>query len=163
MRSSVGLFILLVAATAVSPAQAPITEAHGTVNELMIGIIDPNTNTVGYAAFLDPEAPSDEPTTDAYAGWPRVQSAAIAMAEAANLLVIPGRMCSNGQPAPVDEEDWIEWTGDLRAAGLAGYQAARNKSQDTLLDLSEQMTASCIACHTRYLDVGGDPTNRCMP
>jgi len=32
-----------------------------------------------------------------------------------------------------------------------------------MLDLSEQLTESCIACHMRYLDVGGDPANRCKP
>jgi len=69
----------------------------------------------------------DEPPSDAYAGWTRVQSAAIAIAESANLLAIPGRLCSNGQAAPVAEEDWIGWTEEL---GLAGYDAATNRSQE---------------------------------
>lgn len=162
MRYVSGMLVL-VALGLVAVGQEQATQAHGTVNELMIGIIDPSTNTVGYAAFVDPEAPDDEPGIDPYGGWLKVETAAIAMAESANLLMLPGRLCSNGQSAPVDQEDWIAWTQDLRNTGLAAYAAAGEESMDTLLDMADEFSASCVACHTRYVDVGGDPSNRCMP
>jgi len=137
-------------------------EAHGTVNEVMIGIVDPNTNTVGYAAFIDPEEPSEDDATDTYAGWERVRSAAIAMAESANLLLMPGRLRSNGESAPSDAADWIEWTNEMRDAALRAYEAARAESQDTLLDISESLTAACSSCHARFLG-GDDPAARCVP
>ena len=155
--------MVLLAMSLVSSGQERGTEAHGTVRELMIGIIDPSTNIVGYAAFIDPEAPTDEPGFDPFGGWVKVRGAAVAMTESATLLAMPGRLCTNGLPAPVDQDDWIEWTEDLRVAGLAGYEAARNESQEEVLEISEQLTTSCTGCHTRYLDVGGDPENRCMP
>jgi len=160
---SLGCLLALLSLGLAGAGQAPATEAPGTVNEVMIGIIDPNTNTVGYAAFLDPDAPSDSAAADQYAGWERVRSAAIAMAESASLLMMSGRLCSNGMPAPVDQEDWIAWSMELGEAGLAGYAAAKRESMDALLELGEQLTASCVSCHMRYVDVGGDPENRCMP
>lgn len=145
----------------VGACQAPVIQPHGTVNELMIGILEPGTNVVGNAAFQDPDA---QPSLgNPYAGWPGVESAAIAMAESASLLSIPGRVCSNGQAAPIDQQDWIEWTAELRETGLASYEAARRKDQDALFDLSERLLATCTDCHTRYLDVDGEPGNRCMP
>lgn len=49
-----------------------------------------------------------------------------------------------------------------RRAG-AGRLRRRDEPEPGMLDLSEQLTESCIACHMRYLDVGGDPANRCKP
>ena len=156
-----GLPALLAMSLVAACQPAPAIQPHGTVNELMIGILEPGTNVVGTAAFEDPEA---QPSIgNPYAGWPGVESAAIAMAESAGLLLIPGRVCSNGQPAPVDQEDWIQWTADLRESGLANYEAARRRDQDALFELSEPLLATCTDCHTRYLDVDGVPGNRCMP
>jgi len=55
MRHSPGLLVLA-ATSFVWSGQGPTAEPHGTVNEIMIGIVDPNANTLGFAAFLDPEA-----------------------------------------------------------------------------------------------------------
>lgn len=134
---------------------------HATVNEIMIGIIDPNTNIVGTAAFIDPAAPPDDPFTQPR-GWVGVRSAAAAMAEAANLVRTP-RACSNAMPAPTDAADWIDWTEEMRQAALASYAAAERESMEELLDLSEQLTAPCAACHARYLDVSTDPSASCAP
>ena len=162
MRSLV-VFSVVLSAAIVGPGPEQSAEVHGSVNEIMIGIIYPTSNIVGDAVFQDPEAPSDEPGFDPYGGWLKVETAAIAMAESANLLAMPGRVCSNGLAAPVDREDWIDWVEDLRATGMSAYAAAKAQSQDMLLELSEDLAASCVDCHTRYLDVGGDPGNRCMP
>jgi hypothetical protein len=162
MRSLAALFLAPLVALAVT-AQEPASQVRGTVNEIMIGITYPTSNTVSEAVFVDPEAPSDEISFDPYGGWLKVQTAAIAMAESANLLGMPGRLCSNGEPAPVDQDDWTDWVDDLRATGMSAYAAAKAESQEMLLEMAEELSASCVDCHTRYLDVGGDPLNRCMP
>jgi cytochrome c553 len=157
------LLLTLVVLSVAVTAQDSGPEAAGTVNELMIGITFPNSNIVNEAAYEDPEDTSDDSLFDTYVGWLKVEAAAVAMAESANLLSIPGRLCSNGERAPVEQEDWATWVEDLRESGKAAYEAAKAKSQDTLVELSDQLIASCVDCHARYLDVGGDPNNRCMP
>ncbi len=158
------LWLILLTTGTVAARQERGTDAirpHATVNEIMIGIVDPNTNIVGTAAFIDPAAPPDDPFTESR-GWVGVRSAAAAMAEAANLLRTP-RSCSNGTPAPTDAVDWIEWTEEMRQAGLASYAAAERKSMEELLDLSEQLTASCVSCHGKYLDLATDTLASCAP
>ena len=150
--SAISLFL---AATLI--AQAPEPEIHGTVNDVMIGIIYPSSNIVFAAQSEDPNAPSEDFSFDYYGGWIQVGSAAIAVAESANLIAIAGRLCSNGTPAPVDADDWKGWVEDMRSSGMAAYQAAQSESQDALTEVTDQMAASCSSCHARYVDV----TDRC--
>ena len=48
---------------------------------------------------IRPTKKEDGQFGDVYGGWQSVENAALALAESANLLMIPGRMCSNGKPA----------------------------------------------------------------
>lgn len=160
---TIGVTLVLVLAAFPTIIEGPAPQAHGTVNEIMIGIIFPSSNVVSEAEYQNPDAPSDKSVFDAYGGWLKVQTAAIAMAESTNLLMIPGRMCSNGKPIPADQEDWKHWFEDLKKSALAAYDAAKVKDQGSLIKLSGQLSASCTNCHARYVDVGGDPKNRCVP
>ena len=146
--------ILFLLAVTVS-AQAPEPEIHGTLNDVMIGIIYPSSNIVFAAQSEDPNALSEDFSFDYYGGWIEVGNAAITVAESANLIEIPGRLYSNGTPAPVDAEDWKGWVEDMRTSGMAAYQAAQSESQDALTDVTDQMAASCSSCHARYVDVTG--------
>ena len=139
-------------------AQAPETLVHGSVNDVMIGIIYPSSNILFEAQAEDPNTPSDEFSFDSYEGWVKVQSAAIAVAESANLLTIPGRLCANGTPSPVGAEDWQGWVRDMRASGTDAYEAAQSESQDALLEITDRLSASCSSCHARYVDVA----DRCV-
>src|SRR5207237_722321 len=74
--------------------------------QLMRAIVYPSSNVVfaaqselNFPPVKDP-ATSPNPLTSTYGGWQAVESAAMALAESANLLTIPGRICSNGVPAP---------------------------------------------------------------
>ncbi len=149
--------ILLLLAMTVT-AQGPEPKIHGTVNDVMIGIIYPSSNNVFAAQSEDPNAPSDDFSFDYYGGWIEVGSAAIAVAESANLITIPGRQCANGTPAPEGAEDWLGWVEDMRASGLAAYEAAQSESQDALIEITDQLAASCSNCHARYVDV----SDRCV-
>src|SRR5262249_48853699 len=138
-------------------ARAPSSRVEANLLQVMRGIIYPSSNVI-FAAQDDlakiPKAPepsvSPNPLNSTYGGWQAVENAGLALAESANLLLLPGRMCSNGKPAPVARADWIKYVEGLRAAGRAAYKAAQSKNQDTMVDVSGTVSDSCSACHEVY-------------
>lgn len=137
--------------------------------QLMRGIIYPSSNVVFAAQsdlnFPPVKDPATSPNllTSTYGGWQAVESAALGLAESANLLTIPGRMCSNGVPAPITRPDWIKFTQGLREAGLAAYKAAQMKNQDAMVDASGTVADACSACHDVYREKKGGLPDRCKP
>ena len=160
------------------PAQAsaaPASEAPQplmTVNQLMHGILFPLGNTVFYAQADDPAAlPRDpmpstatNPLTGLYGGWQAVENSALALAESAELLRIPGRQCSNGEVVNVEDADWMRFVDDYKQKSLAAYEAARTKDQDAIVGASGDLSEACLACHRVYRREipQGDPTQRCI-
>ena len=144
-----------------------------TVNQLMHGILFPLGNTVFYAQADDPDAVSRDPMpssspnplTGLYGGWQAVENSALALAESADLLLIPGRTCSNGEVVNVDDADWIRFVDDLRETSVAAYEAALTKDQDAMVDASGILSEACLACHRVYRrePMRGDPKERCIP
>jgi hypothetical protein len=144
-----------------------------TVNQLMHAIQFPLGNTVFFAQNADPDAvardpepsTSSNPLTGLYGGWQAVENSALALAESADLLLIAGRTCSNGEVPNVADADWIRFVDDLRGASVAAYEAALTKNQDAMVDASGTLSESCFACHRVYRreSTPGDPTNRCIP
>lgn len=160
-----------------APAAAPpgatgnaALQPVGTLAQVMRGIMLPNSNVVFFAQdtnpatvkpAADPSAATD-PLSDTYGGWTAVENSAIALAEAANLLMIPGRLCSNGRPVPMNNPDWAQLVQGLRAAGMVAYQAAQSKNQDKIVDASGTLTTACANCHNKYRDRPGGVAARCM-
>jgi hypothetical protein len=115
-----------------------------TVNQLMHAILFPLGNTVFYAQADDPAAlardpmpsSSPNPLTGLYGGWQAVENSALALAESADLLLIEGRMCSNGEIVNVEDADWIRFVADYREKSVAAYEAALTKDQDAMVDAS---------------------------
>ena len=115
-----------------------------TVNQLMHAIHFPLGNTVFFAQSEDPDAlsrdpqpsTSPNPLTGLYGGWQAVENSALALAESADLLLIAGRTCSNGEVVDIDNADWIRFVDDLRAQSMAAYEAALTKSQDAMVEAS---------------------------
>jgi len=161
------------------PAQASTEPASGaatplmTVNQLMHGILFPLGNTVFYAQADDPAAlPRDaqpstatNPLTGLYGGWQAVENSALALAESAELLRVPGRMCSNGEVVNVEDADWIRFVDDYKQKSLAAYDAVRTKDQDAIVGASGDLSEACLACHRVYRREipQGDPGQRCIP
>jgi hypothetical protein len=176
-------FMAGVGAIAVVQAQAPAARGggapaaaryrvHGNLNQLMRGILFPSSNVLfaaqneDFAKIQQDKDPSlaTDPLRGVYNGWTAVESAGLALAESANLLLIPGRVCSNGKPAPVGNADWVKFVAGLREAGLEAAKAARAKNQDAMLDVSDKMTSACAACHDVYrekTDAQGGVGARC--
>ncbi|MGH8209648.1 MAG: hypothetical protein ACREU6_08640 [Steroidobacteraceae bacterium] len=156
--------------TAVPPAPAPAPKVQASLNQVMQGIVFPSANVVFAAQddlgkFPPAEDPglSPNPITSAYGQWQAVENAALALSEAANLLILPGRLCSNGAPVPVQRQDWAKYVQQLRDAGMAAYKAAQSKSQDAMTKVSDTVTDACSDCHNAYRDKPGGEKARCLP
>ena len=133
--------------------------------QLMKGIIYPSAN-VFFAAQVDDPAkikPDSKPSvspnllTSTFGGWEAVENSAIALAESASLLSIPGRKCSNGVDVPLKNPDWEKLVTELRDAAVLAYKAAQSKNQETVLSAADALTAACSSCHAKYRN----SRNRC--
>ena len=135
-------------------AGAPVrvtAKVQGNLAQVMRGILFPNSNIIFDAQNNDPtKKKADEQFGNPYGGWQNVENAAIALAEASNLLIIPGRVCSNGKPAPNAQPDWPKLVQGLRDASMESYKAAQSKNMDKIVDAAGTLTEACSACHDKY-------------
>ena len=182
MRLLKVLSVLVLVASCGSPAPAPApaattasaSEVKGSLNQVMRGILFPNSNIIFDAQDKDPGAPVDpkdlgtSPYAGTYGGWEAVENASIALAEAANLVALPGRSCANGKPVPLTDPTFQKGLAALREVSMASFKAAQEKKVDAFLDISDKITQACATCHDVYRDtiVDGKPIGiegRCTP
>jgi hypothetical protein len=147
-------------------AQTPSTnatqEVHADLNQLMRGVLYPAANVVFFAQADNPgdvkpvpgQDPSmaTDPLTSTFGGWQAVENAALALAESTNLLSIPGRLCSNGAPAPIKDPAWTMFVQQVRDVSMRAYKAAQAKDQDKMIDIAEPLSAACAGCHRKWRD-----------
>jgi hypothetical protein len=155
--------------TAAAPEPAA-PKAHMNVLQLMRAFPFPHSNVLFDTQSKDPEGPEKLQSmtfsvyrwndSDAYAGWAGVENSALALTEIAPLLLTP-RSCANGNPAPVDREDWKAAVQGLVQAGEEAYKAALSKNQDAMVDASGTLANACAACHDIYRDVDLTGGERC--
>lgn len=125
--------------TASALAQAPATPAPvsprpvGTMSELMIKIIYPTSDAVFYVE-------TRQPATDAE--WGELQNKTLALAESANLLMMPGRAR--------DQDRWLADAKLMLEAGTDAFKAAKAHDLDALVELNDRLYASCVTCHQHY-------------
>jgi hypothetical protein len=102
--------------------------------------------------------------------WAMVESAALQLAEAPNLLKMPGRKVarpgektqSEGPDAPEltaeqisvkinkDRKLFIKYANGLQNTAKKALAAARNKDVDALFDVGEEIDTACENCHLEY-------------
>ena len=169
MRSVFGLIATVVvlagcgnpATSTPAPAPAHTPQPYSNLAQMMRGIPFTFANIVFDAQSQDPGAPRDPAAVaggatatfkNVYGGWQEVENSALALAEAANLIMIPGRLCENGRPVPVDQPDFRAAAEGLAAAGRAAYEAAQSKNQDEMIAVSETVSVACAKCHEPYRD-----------
>jgi hypothetical protein len=115
-------------------AQAPGFEPVGTVRQIMLAIVAPDSDII----FGVPnKAPKDDRE------WKTVQDGALTLAEAGNLLMIPGRAKDNG--------DWMKYAKALVETGSAAFKAANSKDAKALEDIGDKVDETCENCHAKYL------------
>src|SRR5687768_5564735 len=155
-----------VARAAATPARTypPV----GTLAQLMRSVFFPNSNLIFTVQTRDPAAPVPPPPPTAqgvgtsvfewgmaiYAGWPVVENAAAALADASPLMLTPGLRCENGNLAPVNDADWIRFTEDTIAVAKRTLRLSQTRNQDAVSEITGDLSDACAACHQAYRDVG---------
>jgi hypothetical protein len=156
-------------APATPPVPAP--QPYATLAQMMRGIPFPSSNIIFDAQSEDPGAqkkPAESgggatsTYSNVYGGWVAVENSALAISETANLIMIPGRLCENGRPVPLDREDFRKFAANLAEAGKAAYKAAQSKNLDAIVEVSGTVSEACAMCHEVYRDKE-DLKNRCIP
>ena len=141
----------------------------GTLNQLMRGVFFPNSNLLFTVQTRDPAAPVPPPDPAAkgagfsvfewgqgiYTGWPVIENAAAALADASPWMLSPGLRCENGRLAPVTEPDWIRFTEQMVSVAKRGYRLVQTKNQEAVSEWTGDLSDACAACHGTYRDVGG--------
>jgi hypothetical protein len=178
MRTVIVVIALAVAGVSCNQASEPVAAAaeftpqpYANLAQVMRGIPFTFSNIVFDAQAQDPGAPraaaevtagATETFKNVYGGWQEVENSALALAEASNLLMIPGRFCENGKPVPVRDETYRKAAEGLAAAGRAAYKAAQSKNMDAMLEVSDTVAVACSNCHEPYRDFD-DQKQRCTP
>src|SRR5271170_2092299 len=86
-----------------SPVQGAGTATPSNLAQLMRGTLYPESNVVFAAQDVNPEdvphakdpAMATDPLASQYGKWQAVENNALAIAEVASLLALPGRKCAN--------------------------------------------------------------------
>jgi hypothetical protein len=138
----------------------------------MRGIMFPNSNIIFDVQTNDPgvERTLGEVGDGAlarfanlYTGWEVVENAAIALEEAPDLIMKPGRLCTNGKPVPVGRADFAKFAQGLRDAARAVLKAAQEKNQEKVSDVTNQLADACVNCHQVYRNSPPGGPRRCVP
>ena len=135
------LFLLVGAAIAQPPSYTP--KPYGNLRQLMRSIALPNSDVI----LGIKEKP---PKTDME--WQAVVNASVAIEEMYNLIMIPGRIRSNGQPVPVQEADYAKYAAALAPAGRDCLKASLIKSKDAVGNCTDSLSQACDNCHKVYRD-----------
>lgn len=141
-----------------------------TIEEVMASIVMPTAGTIWNAVAVNVSADGiteSKPETDE--DWEKLRWAAVNLAEATNLLLIPGRVVAS--PAPGEEEEandgdltpeqiqamlktqWPTWVGfahALHAVALQTIDKIDNKDVDGLLEVGGDLDAACESCHVHF-------------
>jgi hypothetical protein len=175
-----GLFVLTVlAATACQSQSQPKTETAppdsqpeyfptATVKDLMDSVVDPSADVVWLAVTTVESSKGTVetfPKTDEE--WTKVRRGAVALTEAANLLMVPGRHVA--RPGEKSETPGVElepqemealinkdlpaWRKRVKAlhdAGLAEIQAIDARDAQKVFEVGELVERACENCHSQY-------------
>jgi hypothetical protein len=136
MRKTLLAFVSLVLVFLSTPtkAQAPAFQPVGTVRQIMLGIVAPSSDVIF-------KVPNEAPKNDKE--WKTVQGSALMLAEAGNLLLMPGRVKAN--------PDWTKFAKTLTAQGSRAFKAANAKDAKSLEDIGNDIDQVCEDCHAKYL------------
>ncbi len=130
-----------------------------SLQDLMAHVIDYNAFGVWRRQgwIIGDEVVELFPTDDD--GWHAAESAAFSTAEAANLLLLPGR--------PLDDDRaWVDAAHMLYDASMRAQAAALAREKVDFFIAGSDMYQACVACHNRYVTGGSmepDPTLKPLP
>jgi cytochrome c556 len=152
-------------------AAAAAANPVGTVRDVMKGIVDPNATAIWDSVGTesnDKGLVEKSPKTDEE--WAVVERQALTLAEAANLLITPGRHLALPEeanykskpdapeltPTQIEQKiaanpgEWVKHAKDLQATAVKAMAAAKAKDKDALLNVGEAIDNACESCHLVY-------------
>ena len=112
-----------------------------TVRQVMEGIVIPYSQAVFDAVAYTNGTLVKAPATDD--DWFRLQTRAVAIAEAGNLLMMA--------PRARDNDAWIAMSRAMNDKAADVARAAADKDAEKLLDAGGALYETCTACHNKYV------------
>jgi cytochrome c556 len=176
MRKTVFLGLLISIAACQTPPPPAQTSAPAqpeyaptaTIKDIMLSIVDPSADAVwlsvttvqSSAGTVDTAPKNDEE-------WQKVRQGAVALTEAANLLMMPGRHVARPgekseapgvelEPSEMEElitKDPASWqmrARNLHDAGVAVLSAIDARDSQKVFEIGEQIEVACESCHRQY-------------
>jgi cytochrome c556 len=137
------LLLFLLAGVAIAQAPSYTPKPYGSLKQVMRGVALPSSDIIFGVQ-------GKEPKTDAE--WQIVENASVAIEETANLILLRGRVRSNGQPVPVQAADYAKFAAALIPAGRDCLKAAQKKNQDDVSNCTDSLSQACDNCHKVYRD-----------
>ena len=120
-----------------------------SIHEMMTWYLEPAADVIWYSAgFVITESGELDLQPTTQEGWDDVRNSATVVAEAGNLLMMPG--------LGVDALDWQDYSVGLIDAAVSAREAAMNKDADALFEAGGQIYNVCRACHNRYMIKSND-------
>ena len=155
-------------AAAPAAAEMPPFVTDHTIKDLMLHVVDTNADVVWLSVTTvasDKGLIETRPKTDEE--WAKVRQGAIQLAEAANLLMIPGRHVARPheksetpgvelEPAEMEElinkdrPAFYEHAKALYNAAMLAANAAEKKDADKVFEIGETIEQACENCHKTY-------------
>ena len=111
--------------------------------ELMTMVLEPAADSLwDNAGWIESAAGYEElyPTTDE--GWDFMVAQSALVAEAGNLLALPGRA--------VDNDAWLIYSEGMIDAGMMAMDAAKRRHEEDFFQAGAQLYSVCRACHQTY-------------
>lgn len=155
-------------AAAAAAESEPAYRLTGTIKEIMDSVVDPNADvlwdsvstTINRQGTTEKQPRSDE-------DWKNVRRSALALVEATNLLVIPGRkVAPEGDKSEnpqielgpeqmqklvdADRAKWVNNAHGLHDAAMVALKAIDKKDVKGLMDAGENIDNACENCHKQY-------------
>jgi cytochrome c556 len=167
-----GLLALALTIVVAGGCKAPDPETPfattATIKDLMLSIIDTNADVVWLSVSTvhsEKGTIETQPRTDEE--WAAVRHGALALAEASNLLMMPGRRVARpGEKSETpgvelepeemdvlinkDRNAWNARAKELHAAAMAVLAAAEAKDPQKVFELGDGIERACENCHTQY-------------
>lgn len=144
---------------AISPYQPT-----ATFQEIMVSVVDPSADFIWDAVSTTVDATGVhevQPHTDAE--WHELRQRAVLLAEAANLIAVPGRRAANGdrtledsQPLEVTKiqqrldsrhEELVGFASAMRDVSVKLMASADKRDVEAITDLGGMLDEVCEACH----------------
>jgi hypothetical protein len=155
-------------AASTSSDSGPKYQPTATIKDIMLSIVDPNADVVWLSVTT---VQSDKGTVDTAPKndeeWQNVRKGAVALTEAANLLMMPGRhVAAPGEKSETpgvelepsemeelinkDRGSWVMRATKLHDAGLEAMKAIEAHDSQKVFEVGEQIEQACENCHRQY-------------